>query len=124
MIERDGSAAGAATLGAQLTDRLRDIADRCDLVVDVRGRGLLQGIELAAPDGTISADDLGRAVTAACLERGLHINLLQVPGAGGVMRIAPPLTIEEADLHRGLDVLDAALLEVAEATEVTVGVPA
>ena len=55
------------------------------------------------------ADGLGQAVTAACLERGLHMNIVQLPGMGGIFRIAPPLTITEDDLHKGLDILDASL---------------
>jgi 2,2-dialkylglycine decarboxylase (pyruvate) len=123
VVERDGLVQRAADLGKQLGERLEDLSQRSELVVDVRGRGLLQGIELAVPgsgdggdgaDGSAaSSDALGRAVTAACLERGLHVNLLQVPGAGGVMRIAPPLTITDADLYAGLDVLEASLRAVA-----------
>lgn len=52
-------------------------------------------------------------MTAACLERGLHVNIVQLPGMGGIFRIAPPLTIGEDDLHTGLDILDAAICEVA-----------
>ena len=52
------------------------------------------------------ADALGAAITSACLERGLHMNIVQLPGMGGIFRIAPPLTISEADLETGLDILD------------------
>ncbi|OWY63620.1 aspartate aminotransferase family protein [cyanobacterium TDX16] len=117
VIERDGLVARAADLGTELTTRLQALRQRFDHVGDVRGRGLLQGLELSA-DGTrfTSSDELGRATTAACLEGGLHVNLLQVAGAGGVLRIAPPITIDEADLHHGLDVLEKALLDVGATT--------
>ena len=55
------------------------------------------------------ADELGAAVTSACLERGLHMNIVQLPGMGGIFRIAPPLTISDDDLHAGVDILEAAL---------------
>ena len=55
------------------------------------------------------ADALGAAVTSACLERGLHMNIVQLPGMGGIFRIAPPLTISEADLDTGLDILEEAV---------------
>jgi 2,2-dialkylglycine decarboxylase (pyruvate) len=55
------------------------------------------------------ADALGSAVTSACLERGLHMNIVQLPGMGGIFRIAPPLTISEEDLHTGVDILEASL---------------
>ena len=80
---------------------------------DVRGRGLLRGLELVTDKASKApADDLGRAVTAACLERGLHLNIVQLPGMGGVFRIAPPLTISEDDLHAGADILEASIAEV------------
>ena len=79
----------------------------------MRGRGLMQGIELVTDRTTREpADRLGQAVTAACLRRGLHMNIVQLPGMGGIFRIAPPLTITEADLDTGVGILDAALTEI------------
>ena len=112
VIERDGLVARAAELGAVMRTRLLELQDRHRVVGDVRGRGLLQGIELVLDRQTKEpADQLGKAVTEACLRRGLHLNIVQLPGMGGVFRIAPPLTIDEADLERGLKVLDEAILE-------------
>ena len=83
---------------------------------DVRGRGLLQGIELVSDKASKSpADALGAKVTAACLDRGLHMNIVQLPGMGGIFRIAPPLTITETELHAGLDILDETLKSVLTA---------
>ncbi|MDT0352132.1 aspartate aminotransferase family protein [Pseudonocardia charpentierae] len=107
VIERDGLVERAAKLGDRLRDRLVDLQGRYDVVGDVRGRGLLQGIELVTDKATRApADALGAAITSACLERGLHMNIVQLPGMGGIFRIAPPLTISEADLDTGLDILD------------------
>ncbi|WP_344920335.1 aspartate aminotransferase family protein [Streptosporangium oxazolinicum] len=110
VIERDGLVARAAVLGGQLNERLLDLRDRFEVVGDVRGRGLLQGLELVTDKLSKSpADTLGAAVTRACLERGLHINIVQLPGMGGIFRIAPPLTMSDSDLHSGLDILEASL---------------
>ena len=110
VVARDGLVDRAAALGAVLRERLLDLQARHEVVGDVRGRGLLQGLELVTDRATKApADALGQAVTAACLERGLHLNIVQLPGMGGIFRLAPPLTIAEADLHHGMDVLDAAL---------------
>ncbi|WP_423463719.1 aspartate aminotransferase family protein [Promicromonospora sp. MS192] len=110
VIERDGLVARAARLGVQLTERLVALRDRYEVVGDVRGRGLLQGIELVADKRSkVPADALGNAVTSACLDRGLHMNIVQLPGMGGIFRIAPPLTIGEDDLHRGVDILEESL---------------
>lgn len=110
VIERDGLVDRAARLGSRLTDRLNALHDTYEVVGDVRGRGLLQGIELVSDKKSRTpADALGQAVTAACLERGLHLNIVQLPGMGGIFRIAPPLTTTEAELDTGVDILESAL---------------
>jgi 2,2-dialkylglycine decarboxylase (pyruvate) len=115
VIERERLVERAARLGAQLTERLVALHDSYDVVGDVRGRGLLQGLELVQDkESKAPADALGNAVTAACLERGLHMNIVQLPGMGGIFRIAPPLTIGEDDLHAGVDILEASLKAVLD----------
>jgi len=110
VVERDGLVDRAAKLGDHLADRLGEMRDRYEQVGDVRGRGLLQGIELVSDKATKApADALGKQVTAACLERGLHMNIVQLPGMGGIFRIAPPLTIAEEELDAGLAILDDAI---------------
>ena len=117
VVERDGLVPRAERLGRRLAERLAEMRERYDQVGDIRGRGLLQGIELVSDKATKSpADALGAQVTAACLERGLHMNIVQLPGMGGIFRIAPPLTIAEDELDTGLDILDAALKAVLLAT--------
>lgn len=114
VVEDDGLVARSAELGGQLSERLARLQAETAVVGDVRGRGLLQGIELVLDKRTKApADALGSAVTVACLERGLHMNIVQLPGMGGIFRIAPPLTISEAELHAGLDILEDALHSVA-----------
>lgn len=110
VVERDGLVTRAEKLGEQLAHRLHELCERYDQVGDVRGRGLLQGIELVTDKvSRAPADQLGQRVTAACLERGLHVNIVQLPGMGGIFRIAPPLTVSEDELHSGVDILDDAL---------------
>ena len=110
VVERDGLVDRAAALGQTLTERLAGLRNRCDQIGDVRGRGLLQGIELVSDKVTKApADKLGAQVTAACLERGLHMNIVQLPGMGGIFRIAPPLTVSDAELDAGLDILEDAI---------------
>lgn len=113
VIERDGLVDRAVELGKLLGDQLSELQSKYEVVGDIRGRGLLQGIELVSDRATKApADALGAAVTDACLRRGLHMNIVQLPGMGGIFRIAPPLTISEAELNQGLDALDASLGEV------------
>ena len=79
--------------------RLRAIALRHPVVVEVRGAGLMRGIELRV-DAT--------AVVDAARARGVLVNRTDTT----VVRMLPPLTIAAADLDRGLDVLDDVLAEV------------
>ncbi len=100
----------ARSLGEFLRRGLSELADRHAVIGDVRGRGLLVGLELVADRETKQgSDQLGAQVTARCLERGLHMNIVQLPGMGGVLRIAPPLTATEEELSLGLEILDEAL---------------
>ncbi|WP_185845877.1 aspartate aminotransferase family protein [Kibdelosporangium aridum] len=100
----------AAKLGVFLRQGLASIAERHPVVGDIRGRGLLVGLELAADPQ--SSDQIDARVTRRCLELGLHMNIVQLPGMGGVFRIAPPLTATEDELSLGLEILDKALTEV------------
>jgi 2,2-dialkylglycine decarboxylase (pyruvate) len=99
----------AQKLGAFLRQGLTAIAERHPVVGEVRGRGLLVGLELADPD---NADQLSARITRRCLELGLHMNIVQLPGMGGVFRIAPPLTATDDELALGLGILDKAIGDV------------
>ena len=110
ILERDGLDQQALKLGDQLRRGLVELQDRHEAVGDVRGRGLLQGIELVRDRSSKEgADKLGADVTRRCLALGLHMNVVQLPGMGGIFRIAPPLTTTEAELSLGLEMLDEAL---------------
>ncbi|TDC66429.1 aspartate aminotransferase family protein [Streptomyces hainanensis] len=116
VIQREGLVARAAALGEQLSARLGELRDRYDIVGDVRGRGLLQGLELVTDrESRTPADEIGQRITHDCLARGLHLNIVQLPGMGGIFRIAPPLTVTEDELHAGLDILASAIERAAAA---------
>ncbi|MDY6811056.1 MAG: aspartate aminotransferase family protein [Actinomycetota bacterium] len=112
VLIRDELDERARTAGELLHAGLRSIAGRHDVVGDVRGRGLMQGIELVTDrDTKTGADELGAAVTRRCYELGLHMNVVQLPGMGGIFRIAPPLTATDDELRSGLEMLDQAIGE-------------
>ncbi|GAA2228007.1 aspartate aminotransferase family protein [Herbiconiux moechotypicola] len=138
VLERDHLVERAASLGALLRDGLLELQRRHPVVGDVRGRGLLQGLELApagtpaaaGPGATSSAsgriasdraaaaraaDALGAAVTRRAFELGLHMNIVQLPGIGGTFRLAPALTSTPGEITLGLDLLDQALTDVTSA---------
>ncbi len=87
---------GVRERGAWLGDALRQIAARRPRVREVRGRGLMWGIELSEP---------GAPFVAACRERGL----LVATAGPTVLRLVPPLVISRAELERGLAILDEVL---------------
>ena len=98
---------------SRLRTGLLELQSRHEPVGDVRGRGLLQGIELVTDRVSREpAEEIGAAVTRACLDRGLHLNIVQFPGSSSVLRMAPPLTMTAAELDEGLSILDAALTAV------------
>ncbi|WP_407666049.1 acetylornithine transaminase [Microcella daejeonensis] len=94
-IERAGLVQNAARRGEQLQQGIRDLAS--PLVTEVRGRGLLIGVELDRP--------VAGHVVAAALERGLIINA----ASGTTVRLAPPLIIGDADIERFLTLFSASL---------------
>ncbi|MCM4077337.1 aspartate aminotransferase family protein [Paractinoplanes hotanensis] len=114
VLEADKLDHRAAELGTHLADGLRELRTRHAVIGDVRGRGLLVGLELVLDQQTKQpADELGAAVTRRCLELGLHMNVVQLPGMGGVFRIAPALTSSADELDLGLGILDQAIGDVA-----------
>jgi 2,2-dialkylglycine decarboxylase (pyruvate) len=114
VLTRDSLDRRAHHLGRLLRQGLEQIARRHDVVGDIRGRGLLVGLELVVDPVTKQrSDELGVAVTRRCLELGLHMNIVQLPGMGGVFRIAPPLTATEDELALGLDILDQAITDTS-----------
>lgn len=81
-------------MGEYFLHRLKELKSIYpDLIVDVRGKGLLVGMEING-DGT--------SIVNACMERGILINCT----AGNVLRFTPPLIVEKKDIDRLIDVLE------------------
>ena len=93
----------AAVVGRLLLDGLREAIGDLPGVADVRGKGLMIGIELASPGSGEPDPAAASAVLEATRERGLLI------GKGGLygncLRVAPPLVLGEAEAREGLDLL-------------------
>jgi len=102
----------ARTLGAELRGRLEDLQQKYEAIGDVRGEGLLIGVELVKDRESREPDhELGAITTERCFELGLSMNIRRRPERGAVWRIAPPLTASEDEIERGVDILDRALGE-------------
>jgi 4-aminobutyrate aminotransferase len=89
--------ANAAARGDQLLAGLRSLQERCSLITDVRGRGLMIGFDLVD-------HDMAEALEQACFERGL---LTLTCGRRGI-RLAPPLTVTEAQCDTALAIVETA----------------
>jgi 2,2-dialkylglycine decarboxylase (pyruvate) len=109
IILRDRLVERAGIAGARLRDGLLALQNRFECIGDVRGRGLMQGIEVVHDRLSKEPDEaLGSLVSQRCMELGLSTNIVQLPGMGSVFRIAPPLTISDDEIDLGLSILSDA----------------
>ena len=113
VVERDGLVAQATVRGERLRAGLLSLQQRFDCIGDVRGRGLLLGLEIVTDRQSKAAGfELGAQIMDEAMQRGLSMNIVKLPGMGGVFRIAPPLTVSDAEIDRGLQIMSDAI-EVA-----------
>jgi 4-aminobutyrate aminotransferase len=95
----------AAALGERVLQRARGWRADHPRLADVRGRGLMIGLEFM--EGRLPAPELTQRILHAALERDL---LLLTCGVDeNVIRLIPPLTITEQELEKGMDVLEASI---------------
>jgi 4-aminobutyrate aminotransferase len=107
----EGLMENAAELGAWSMERMRSMMARHPLIGDVRGIGLLLGIELVEDRGTKKrAFDAAEQVMYACLERGLSFKLTM----GNIITLCPPLTVTRAEMEGAFDIIEEALASVEE----------
>ncbi len=105
----------AAVVGRIIIDGLREAAGTLDIVGEVRGKGLMFAVNLVDPATGKASPPLAAAMLEATRERGLLV------GKGGLyghtLRMAPPLTLSEAEAKEGLGILIDALTAVNEETK-------
>jgi 4-aminobutyrate aminotransferase / (S)-3-amino-2-methylpropionate transaminase / 5-aminovalerate transaminase len=108
-IEREGLIERARHVGDLVMTRFRAIQTRRPQVGDVRGRGAMCAMELVADPAT--KEPIPAETTTAILRAALENGVIAIPAGtyGNVVRLLPPLTIEDALLEDGLDVLEAAI---------------
>lgn len=112
-VVRDEDLPGRARRsGERLLAHLRELQGRHETVGDVRGAGLLCGLELVEDrDTRRPAERLGLELSEECERRGLSINLVRggSGGAANCLRMAPPLTVSDDEIDLAADVLDSSL---------------
>src|ERR671922_129456 len=112
VVEEEGLADAARRRGEYLLGRLGELQERHEAIGDVRGIGLLTGIELVEDrDSRRPANELGAAFTDECERCGLSINIVRgrAGGAANCVRMAPPLTIAEDEIDLAVTIMDEAL---------------
>jgi 4-aminobutyrate aminotransferase-like enzyme len=113
VIEDEGLMANAGVVGDHLMGRLRELAQRHTLIGEVRGRGLMLGLELVTDRKTKEpAGEAAGRVLQQCKDRGLLV------GRGGlhanVLRIQPPLIITREQADEAAGILDGAVAEASK----------
>jgi 4-aminobutyrate aminotransferase len=106
IIEEEGLVDNAARVGAVALERLQELKSRFPEIGDVRGRGLVLGIELVHDRAGMEPDnDLAEATLYAALDRGLSFKTTM----GNVLTLTPPQTNDQAEMLRALDIIAAAI---------------
>jgi 2,2-dialkylglycine decarboxylase (pyruvate) len=104
----------AAVMGKHLMDGLRGLQQKYECIGDVRGRGLLVGVEIVQDRESRTADrPLAHRLQRVCLEMGLVLHAVRADSQSSI-RLAPPLTVAQAELDQGIEIIDRALKQCLE----------
>jgi 4-aminobutyrate aminotransferase len=108
ILQKEQLAENSRKIGELMIARLREIQEHNPYVGDVRGKGLVMGVELVRDKATREpAPDMARRMIDLSAEEGLLIGTVGI--WGNVIRVAPPLVITEAEAEESLDLFEAAL---------------
>jgi 4-aminobutyrate aminotransferase len=101
----------ARRLGELAVKRLREMQEKYEVVGDVRGLGLMLGVDIVKSKTTREPDrKTALKIIWRSWERGLI--MMTYGKYGNVLRIAPPLTIPEEDLEKGLEIIEESIKDV------------
>jgi len=110
IVARDNLVQAAGDRGNQLRAGILALKGKYWCIGELRGRGLLQGLEIIGdPVARVQSNELGLVVAEKALEFGLSCQIVSLPNAAGLFRIAPPLTVTEAEMAKALDILDRSI---------------
>lgn len=119
VIKEENLIARANEMGGYLRSRFEELQRRYEVIGDIRGAGLLLGVELVTDRASHNpAHELGAMTTRKCFENGLSMNIRRRPERGSVWRIAPPLTVSTDEIDRAVDILDKALRDSLNETAI------
>jgi acetylornithine/succinyldiaminopimelate/putrescine aminotransferase len=97
-IMKDGILENVGKVGSYFIKRLHELKNRSSIVKEIRGRGLIIGMEISIE---------GSQIVNACMDRGLLINCT----GGNVLRFVPPLTITEKDVNAAVAILGEVIMD-------------
>ncbi|KAF5009852.1 hypothetical protein FDECE_3947 [Fusarium decemcellulare] len=110
IVQRDNLVEEARKKGARLHAALWELYHKYACIGDIRGRGLMAGVEIVSDRETKAPDiDLGRRLSSRMMELGLSATISARTTFSGCIRIAPPVTISEEELQEGLEIFEEAL---------------
>lgn len=110
LLIQEEMAKKATEQGNYLKQLLLELQQKHECIGDVRGKGLLLGVEIVKDRLSKTPDpEMGHRISERCLELGLSMNIVRIKGYGGVFRIAPPLTVSRAEIDLGISIMDQAI---------------
>lgn len=121
ILEREGLVQNAADEGAHLKGRLEQLMARYEIVGDVRGLGMMLGVEIVTDKASKTASPLhATAISQYCRDHGLLLGHRPTGAvSGNVLRILPPLTLTRADGDAALEIIEAAVRHAQDSVAVT-----
>ena len=106
VVARDGLVEKATERGAQMRNGLLELQKQFNCIGDIRGRGLLIGLEVVKDqESKAPGYELGTKIMEEAMQRGLSMNVVKLPGMGGVFRIAPPLMVSAEEIDKALNII-------------------
>tara|TARA_R110001592_G_scaffold189189_2_gene434624 strand:+ start:686 stop:2050 length:1365 start_codon:yes stop_codon:yes gene_type:complete len=110
VIDSEGLLERSRTMGDYALEKLRALQAEIPLIADVRGLGLLIGVELKDPTTGARAIEAAEQVLYGCLSRGLSFKV----SMGNILTLVPPLTIGQTEMDDALEILRQSLLDVGQ----------
>ena len=110
IIEDEGLVERASESGQYAINRLQESLKDCPIVGDIRGRGVLFGVEIVeSRELKTAGNDLAEKIYYRCLDQGLSFKISQ----GCVLTLSPPMNISREDLDAALSTVEAVILQTA-----------
>lgn len=116
VVEEEGLLKRSSDLGERFMARLRSVIGQSPCVDEIRGRGLLIGVQLRASHG-LSAENAAEQTLYRCLENGLSFKV----SGGNVLTLTPPLTITDQEVERAIAILEEAIRALVDGSAVDSG---